>query len=510
MIPGIKDIENELYNWVSDNIVTYEKKLKLDIKNDLFKVFNYLMEYKQANKLLKLISNNINDEEVVEIYIYFLESIHLNKLDLVYNSYQNIIDSFYKHKNYPIIIPKILSNPQIKNNEKINDYLLNKLKNNIISLEEVYSSNVTQNIKLVDELRKNNFFNDEKYQKYEYTKKTKEIIDIIKSNFQNGNINYEKASNILSNYSKLGDYQYKFRLLFLYNEKNDEENTIKLSCQFKDDVLKIQVAFKDLDEIKKYFENFYSNSKQKEISSINDLNIFFRKNKLNSHKEIVNQNFYKDIMKYYEEAKANNNLIKESLCFKRIYENEKLIIQKNQEGKNEKKEKENLIMKNTIKKFNDLKNIFQDEKIKNINDNIKFLSEFYLANNNEELLYKQISFLKKYFNINIEEETVKKIKLNIIIFALINKISYILPGLKEIYNIFKENIKKNEEEDIMAKIDFFLEEIKNENIEREKVEEIISFLKNLNIYLIGEESQKNKIITNVNNDTNKFNIGKVL
>ena len=50
-------------------------------------------------------------------------------------------------------------------------YLLNKLNNNIITLEQYYSYNITENIKLLNNLKNNNFFDNDKYKNYEYTKK---------------------------------------------------------------------------------------------------------------------------------------------------------------------------------------------------------------------------------------------------------------------------------------------------------------------------------------------------
>ena len=503
---GIKDIADELYNWVSNNIKSYKKELKLNIKEDLFSVFGNLINYNQANQLLKLIWNNINDKEATEIFIYFLENISLYKLYLNYNFHQKIIDYFFKDINYPITIPNVLANQEIKKCQKMKDYIFAELKNKIISLDEFYYYNTTPNIELIEELKKNNFFNDEIYQNYEYTKKTVELINKIKSNFENGDLIYEKASIIFSNFIQWNDYQYKFRSIFLFNEKNDDENILRLSMKFKDDVIKIQTSLTDLEEIKKFFVEFYKNSKQKEISDINDLNNLLTKNKLKLYIEIINKDTYKNIIKYIEEALNINKLNKESYCFKQIYEEEKLISQRNQGENNEDKENEYNILKNTIQKFNDLKNIFENEKNKSVDNTNKFLIEIFLKYSDEELLYKEIKFLKFYFNINMKDEIIRKIKMNIIILALNNSINYILLGLKEINNIFKENIEQNVEDDILKKIDEYLVIIENENIEREKKEEILTFLKKFNIYLLGEEEQKIEFDINNKKDNIKYNI----
>ena len=74
----------------------------------------------------------------------------------------------------------------------------------------------------MDELRKNNFFNDETYQNYNYTKKTIKIIEEIKSDLENGNLIYEDASIKFLNFTQMINYQFKFRLIFLFNKENDE------------------------------------------------------------------------------------------------------------------------------------------------------------------------------------------------------------------------------------------------------------------------------------------------
>ena len=483
----INDLANELYAWVSNNIKSYKKELKIDIKHDLFKVFCYLMNYNQGNKLLKIIQTSINDQKVIDIYLYFLENIITHKLDSDNNNYQNIIEYFFENKNYPKIIPRLLSNSEIKQKEKMKDYIFNKLKNNIITFEEFYSRNITQNIKLLYELKENEFFNDSKYKDYEYTEKTKNIIGKIKLDFENGDLSFQKASAIFNNFVEMKEYDYKFMLLFFGKDENESENFIKLSKSFSNSVSKFHKTIKDLEEIKKYFENFYPNSKQNEILNIDNLIILFKNIKLKLYDEIKTKDEYKNIINYLDEAAKNNKLNKRSLCFKKIYENEKIINQINKLGQKSDKDSETLIMKNTIKKFNNLKTIFEREKIENINDNIKCLLELFYEYNDDKLLYDEIIFLKNYFNIKMNVDEIKTIHLDLKLFALTNKINYILLGLLEIKEIFKENINIDDEEEIFIMINNYLNDIKNENIELKKLDEIISFLKRFNIFLLGEE-----------------------
>ena len=498
----IDDIADELYKWISVCIKNYKKSLNIDIKQDLFEIFIYLTKYNQASKLLKLIKNSINDQEMIDIFIYFLENIHLNKKDFDLNHYKVIIDCLLQDKKYHVIIPKIFSNEEIAKTEKIISYIFNILKNNILTSDEFYLSEKTEKIRLLEELININFFSKIEYQNYEFTKKTVEIINVIKSNFENGNLAYDKAITILNNFTKSNDfdYLYKFKLLFLSKEI-EEENVIKISKQFKDDVRKVQSQIGNLEIIKSFLENFYPISKQKEISYIELLQNLFSNQKLNLYNGIIEQDVYKTIIKYLEEANTINHLNKESLCFKKIYEKEKNIYLSDQNEKNKDKEKEdeNTILKNALEKFENLKSIFEMERIENINNDIQLLLDIYLESNDENKLYKQILFLKMHFNINKNEEDLKKIQLNIIIFGLSNIINYILLGLKEIYSLFKENINIKEEGDILLKMDDYLEKIKNadENMEINQIDEIISYLKNFNIYLLGIEAKKETNDTNI-------------
>ena len=58
----------------------------------------------------------------------------------------------------------------------------------------------------------------------------------------------------------------------------------------------------------------------------------------------------------------------------------------------------------------------------------------------KEKLNKEINFLKYHFKIKEEDDKINEIKSNIILFARTNKINYVLLGLKELYNLFSDQI----------------------------------------------------------------------
>ena len=86
----------------------------------------------------------------------------------------------------------------------------------------------------------------------------------------------------------------------------------------------------------------------------------------------------------------------------------------------------------------------------------------YLLLNNHifSTIYKEKSWLfsrscpKNYFNIDVKQEKIEEIKINIILFAKTNKMNNALLGLKQIFDLFKDQII--EEQDILKNINAYL------------------------------------------------------
>ena len=267
---------------------------------------------------------------------------------------------------------------------------------------------------------------------------------------------------------------------------------------FSDEVLKFKDEILKLEEIKKYLEAFFSNSKKEQIFKANELINLFKQSKLKDYNKIIKTPDYIETIKLFDESKIYNHL-NNSHCFKYIFYSQIALIKKEEkEGKID----ENSLLQISTEKFNQLKNIFENNKIESIGDNIKCLLD--LALNSIESLNKEILFLKRYFNINVEEEREKEIKSNIILFARTNKINYILLGLKQLFELFKEQI--NDGQEIMQKVENYTEEIKDPKIEIKKIEEIISFFKKFNIYVEDEDKEGNNIYIE---DNNKDEINKI-
>ena len=482
-------IANKLYNWVKNNkFGDYSTQSINDFKKNLSDVLSILINHKEdkINAFLDIIPSRLADKITLQIYTYFLES---NKFEKKIKVKEEIINYFLKNqKNIfetkeTTIIPYILSKIKNKKNKLL---LFSKLK--VINEEEYYEKEITDNIKLLNDLITNNYF-DEKDQMNEYIKKTIIIISSIRKNFEEKNFIYKKALNIFNNFNSNKEPLYKFKLLFL-SDKDADSKSLNLFNQFKKDFMKMDNEIKKLEQIYKYLENFFKQSKSREMLKANSLSLLFKKSKLKDYDGIIRTEDFIEIIKYYEEAELCN-LLNKSYCFKNIYEEQNLL---NRNVPNEEKVDESKLLLIAGEKFSQIKSIFEIEKIESINSNnsLKYLLELALEEDKNKL-DEELILLKEYFKLDVGKDKINNIKSNIILFARANKINYILPGMKELFYLFEEQIERDEEINMFKILDIYLEDLKKENIELKKIEEIMSFLRKFNIYL-REEKQNEKLI----------------
>ena len=253
---------------------------------------------------------------------------------------------------------------------------------------------------------------------------------------------------------------YKIKLLFLTKE-DIENKALNFFKKFSEGVFKFQDEILKLEEIKKYFEEFFKNSKREEIFKTNELISSFKQSQIKDFDKMIGMPDYLEIIKYFNDATFYNKL-NESHCFKNIRKDTISFIK---DEVNEGKIDEELSLKNALEKFEQLKNIFENEKIESISDNIKYLLELALDEDKEKL-NKEINFLKYHFKIKEDDDKINEIKSNIILFARTNNIIYVLLGLKELYNLFSDQI--TEEQGILTKIENYLEDLKDPKIEKKK------------------------------------------
>ena len=396
------NIVEKIYDWVCENIKTYKSLENIDIIEDLSFVLSILISFKSKNigHFLKLLQKTFKDKYVVKIYIYFLDKNKLknNYKEQIVNFILSQIKNIFKSNDLTLII-YILST--LKNNKDIKTFIINKLKNHVITEDEFYSENISNNIKLLNDLIEINFFEgiDGKSMD-EYTIKTLKIISLIKSKFENKTFIFEKSLIIYKNFFNDKDPTFKIRLLFL-NENNKidrETKTDQLFKQFIEDVYKIQNEIFNLEEIESYIEYFLIDSKDKEILllKLKKFILLLKSSELRDFNEIKGKEDYIEIIKYLDKSKFYNNL-KKSKCFINIF---------NECKQNMTEENEETLLKKVIEKFNNLKNIFLNNNLENIEsfeNDLKFLAE--LGMNSQNSFNEEINFLKNYFKIKIDDET---------------------------------------------------------------------------------------------------------
>ena len=489
-----KEIADKLFNWVNQNFQNYQPSMNIKLEALLNSVFKILLKQNSSNsnKFLKQIKKSFNDKFVLKCFLIFIRNNPPKNIN------DDIIDYFTNSLNKKsfsedsTILPYILQ--ELKELKNITTTLFNKIKIFVIKEVEFFENyEVTLSIKLINDLIKINFFKDKKYEKEEYTKKTIEVIKSIKAQIENSSLNCQKAIEILNIITP--NAITKFKILFLYNDIDREKEANNLFQNFKLSILKVMKIIQDLEQINRYFNEFYKASKSNEISKIKDLIYKIKNSKLNEVDNIQKTSEYLDLAKYYELSK--NIELKKSHCFNQIY-NEQLFLL-NKDNPNEGQFDEEALFKKSKEKLNEMKIIFENNIVDNDTENLRFLLEVALRDN-KELLIEELYFLTKYFNMDINIEKMNEIKYNIIIFAQINKINYSLLGLLYLYKIFEINIEKtNDSEEIINKIKLYIDELKNEKKEKEKIQEIKKYLQSLNIVLDEE-------IENVNKNINKNGI----
>ena len=256
------DISLKLYDWILKSMKHYKSELKIDLKIYLSKALSIFINKKKEKieDFFKNLKKKLNDKDLIEIFIYFLDH---NKLEQKHKD--QLINYILENKknrfdtNDLTIIPHVIS--KLNNKNDIN-LILKKL--NVIKEEEFYSSEITENIKILNDLIKNDFF-ESKNQKNldEYSQKTKNVLLTIKTNFEQNNFSFEKAYHIYNNLIAIKDVpNYKLKLLFLSKDDNDER-VKKFYTEFQKNVLKFIEQINNLEKIKIYLEEFSKIQKKK-------------------------------------------------------------------------------------------------------------------------------------------------------------------------------------------------------------------------------------------------------
>jgi len=220
----------------------------------------------------------------------------------------------------------------------------------------------------------------------------------------------------------------------------DQKNFDKLKQKFYE----IKEKIKNLELVKKDFNDFFYTSHSEDIEIISEICLHLKMESLNYFDKNC-KNDYNNYMKYLEEVKIRNKK-KKSKLYNEIFD----IEGKNQNGVNEID-----ILNETEKKFKEFKNLFIKDKINKIDP--KFVE----------------NYLRPFQNIkeNLENEIESELKILIDIFEIKEEIN-----IKEIIEVIILIYKRKYFLDIAVAINALIEKISKTNF-NEDIKDIIQKLK---------------------------------
>ena len=339
------------------------------------------------------LQKNFNVNLVNEIYIKLLSTYK----DVISSNTKSIITNFFS-KNESNKNPETLLY-LIKNCPELSKDMLQNIDEYIIKREELLEPQENEKMKLFIGLLNEKILEKPEFQETYYVEKVVSAISKVQNEITNGEILYRDISKFYS------------------DEGNDEENTKEkqkdllfqrlcyISLNKKEDAKKL------LDIIEKYYsriniilndskivlEDFLIFFKNKQKENIKSLKIFIdeiKNGSLNYYEKNKNKN--ENVEKLIKDNKndaIDRNFISQSDFFMTIFENNKKLIKD-----------DNICLKETLKNFNELSILFEENGIQKLN-------QFNLKNCLRTIKGKEKKELSNSINIlkNIFEKT-KNIK----------------------------------------------------------------------------------------------------
>ena len=407
----------------SKNIKEFHKVFKLfhDIKNsvidnELFPKQSRKDSLETLKKILK--KNKNNDFNINEFLVLFLDII-----DMAYEFYQeidrilialeniysnNIISNLYikllnenniiLNKKYDFVVKiciKYLTNSRDLNTNKysyiyllkhmssnnIKSKVLNQFESKIINMEEIFDYNFSDNLKLLSQIIKNNYFSNRIFSHIPYIKNTQQILNTMINKIENEDIFYEDNHKIMELYNKKKLIE-RLDIIYLYknqNVKNIEDKIIEK-------INLINNFIKYLNDANDYFKTFYPKANNENIKKIDE--ILEKKNKLYL-REYDNK---MEELKFLDDYK---NDIENLLNKKRSKFYFQLFTDIRDDPQNEKMTEEEKVNQ-TNDAFDKIKTLFTNFD----NIDIPFFSSLVKGLKTKNDLYNEINLLKGLFNID--------------------------------------------------------------------------------------------------------------
>ena len=413
-----------------------------------------------VDKLINGTNKNFSEKKKKEIFVLILNRIGNELNPLIIDKLIINIAKKSENLSYNDII-KILQN---LTNKEIQKCFLGKQTKKVITDNEIFNKELSDNIKLLLELIDKGFFKEDIFKNVDYIKNTKEIMNSIFKKLRRSNfsmLQMMKMHNLQNNNDNNdNNLQKRFYIIAL-----GDESKIKILNKVLLKKIKCYVEiFEKIEEMINIFSNYLPNEKNNIINELKIKREEILKNPINKFPKKSQINNFDKLFKEAHEI----NIMKCSKFFIEIFE-------KNKRNENIEDNNDSKILNNTKNEFLNLRNLFHLNNENNVN--LNFLEAVCSKIDNNEM-EKEINILIKIFNIkNLNENICEKLKLLNKKKKDIEKLNKIVLLLED-FDLNEKNVQNN----LKQSIDNF-----KSSTTLEQLIEINTNLKNLRLKILNKD-----------------------
>ena len=370
-----------------DLIQTFDKEKCPNFIEDTTKLISLIDENDKnqidIKDLLEHIQNNLNYEQVKEIYLKLSENKKISK-----NAKNIFITYLINDKNNSS--PSNLIN-LIKNFKNIRKDIFCKIQKYSLEEKDILSFEETENFKFFKGLIDNEIIeHDLEYKDSTYIKNVEKTINSLYTQIKNFDIKYSDVITFFQNEENKNLFKGKISYLNFLDDIKIEKNMVNLEYH----VNEVKKKIDDFDLILGDFRDFFSKKYSKDIKKISKINDTLKAGNLNCFEKNYTKE-YEKYSKYLDEAKRRNKL-KESIFFNEILK----------EKQNKYKNDEELALKETEKSFQETKKILKTNGLSKDKNLWKLCLKAFRKN--KEKIKGELKILGEIFKVDPEIENVYK------------------------------------------------------------------------------------------------------
>ena len=481
-----KESINYIVKWLRENIKNFilEKcpNFQKEIKN-FFELCGYKKLISGIYNTLDILKQNLNEYNI-DLFIFLINEIGNNLNSKILES---MIEFLLFHNNKDdryCIIPNLdLFFNKIKQNKTIAKIVLNNLQNYSIIYTDFFEEE-NANFRIFETLLTKNDYSvlsDDSYKNISYWQNTIDTCSALYKDLKNLNLIFFKVKN---NFNMIGEKNIQKRIKNIIKCLDEEDYRVKA----------ISVKSSIYEVLNEWKEN------TKKIENLKNYNIFIYEecSAINEELSIYNKKIFESSLQYLKSEKAKKEFSKferDIQKAKQLSELKKSNVFLNifNETKNTTESKK--LLEEVIKKFNNIKKIFvNDKEIIKVelkkNKEIKHLIN--IGYQSESNLKKEIDYLLKYFNINNfknKDFLIERFKIIVENKSLFSVIS----GILHLFDIYENILNLNDNENIEFYKEFneYKKLLKTkEYIPDEKIQNIVLSIENrFNINFINQEKK---------------------